>query len=321
MARILVAGAGAIGSVFGGLLSLCGHEVTLLGRADHMGAISRQGLRIQGIWGNHRCQSLRVATSPAECGTGFDAVLVTVKSYDTANVAALLPQWVHERCHVISLQNGLGNLEILARWVNPVRVLGGRVIFGARVVCPGVSEVTVSAEPVRVGAYRPSNAAANEAAALWAATFSKAGIAAEPCGSIQAELWSKVFYNAALNPLGALLRCDYGWLAQNKDTRAIMNCVIDEAFAVAKAERVPLRWESAESYRAEFYSVLVQRTATHRSSMLQDLERGKQTEIDAINGEVWKRGRRHGLLTPFNALLTRLVHAAAKRLERADKGA
>jgi 2-dehydropantoate 2-reductase len=88
-----------------------------------------------------------------------------------------------------------------------------------------------------------------------------------------------------------------------------MDAVIAEAFAVAVAEHVRLPWASAAAYRAVFYERLVPSTFDHRSSMLQDLERGRQTEIDAINGAVWQRGAAHGIVTPFNELLTRLVHA------------
>ena len=313
MARVLVAGAGAIGSVFGGLLARSGHAVTLWGRANHMKAIKLKGLLIQGIWGDHYCHSLEVASSPADCGKGFDALLVTVKSYDTATIAGIVAEKVHDRGCMISLQNGLGNLEILAKYHEPTRLLGGRVIFGARVLEPGIVEVTVCAEPVRVGGYVATAAAAKLAAHRWASMFAEAGIPAEVCDSIEAELWGKVFYNAALNPLGALLRCPYGSLAKNADTRAIMDRVIDEAFAVALAEGVPLRWQHVEEYLEEFYSSLVPRTAAHRSSMLQDLEQGKRTEVDAINGEVWRRGEQHGLCTPFNALLTRLIRAATSR--------
>jgi 2-dehydropantoate 2-reductase len=120
-------------------------------------------------------------------------------------------------------------------------------------------------------------------------------------------LWAKVVYNAALNPLGALLKVHYGALPEHADSRAVMDAVIDEAFVVAAAEGVELPWATAEAYRREFYERLVPVTAEHRSSMLQDLERGRPTEIDAINGEVWRRARLHGIAVPTNEILTRLL--------------
>ena len=134
--------------------------------------------------------------------------------------------------------------------------------------------------------------------------FAAAGIPAAYCDDIRAALWGKVLYNAALNPLGALLGVHYGALGEQAHTRAIMDAVIDEAFAVAGAEGVQLPWASAAEYRAVFYGRLLPSTFHHRSSMLQDLERGRATEIDAINGQVWQRGAAHGIVTPVNEVLT-----------------
>src|SRR4029077_16572293 len=116
-------------------------------------------------------------------------------------------------------------------------------------------------------------------AARWATALAAAGIPAEPTEDLTAELWAKVLYNAALNPLGALLGVPYGRLAVHPDTRAIMDTVIEEGFAVARAEGVALRWPDAAAYRGTFYDRLVPATAEHRSSMLQDIERGRPTEI------------------------------------------
>jgi 2-dehydropantoate 2-reductase len=124
---------------------------------------------------------------------------------------------------------------------------------------------------------------------------------------LEAALWAKALYNAALNPLGALLGVHYGALAENVESRAIMDTVLDEVFAVAAAEGVELPWPNVEAYRKEFYGRLVPVTFDHRSSMLQDLERGKRTEIESINGEVWRRGRTRGISATANEVLTRLV--------------
>jgi 2-dehydropantoate 2-reductase len=131
-----------------------------------------------------------------------------------------------------------------------------------------------------------------------------------------AELWAKVLYNAALNPLGALLGVPYGRLAEDPDARATMDEVIDEAFAVATAAGVQLRWPAAAAYREVFYGRLVPATAEHRSSMLQDLERGRPTEIDALNGWVAGRGAELGVAAPVNATLARLIRARVRRGEQ-----
>jgi 2-dehydropantoate 2-reductase len=210
----------------------------------------------------------------------------------------------------ISLQNGLGNVEKIAAQVGWERALAARVIFGAEVLAPGRVRVTVYADPVLIGMWQDGPCAHLEAAARrWAERFAAAGLPAAYCDNIKAALWGKVLYNAALNPLSALLGVHYGALAEDANTRAIMDAVFDEVYAVAGAEGVALPCSSAAAYRAEFYGRLIPVTVDHRSSMLQDLERGRRTEIDAINGEVWRRGRAHGIATPMNELLTRLVLA------------
>jgi 2-dehydropantoate 2-reductase len=307
--RVLVAGAGALGSVFGGFLRCAGHEVTLLGRAAHLDAIAAGGLRIDGIWGAHHANGFAVAREPGALQGPFDAVFVPVKAYDTAAIATAVAPLLAADGVAISLQNGLGNVETLAAVFGPARTLGARVIFGAMVDAPGRVRVTVFADPTAIGALDPSVLPARNAAARrWAALIDAAGVPAEYTDRLAALLWAKVFYNAALNPLGALLAVHYGALPEQAESRALMDAVIDEAFAVARAEGVPLPWSTAAAYREEFYGRLVPATYDHRSSMLQDVERGRRTEIDAINGEVWHRGAAHGIETPVNATLTRLIH-------------
>jgi 2-dehydropantoate 2-reductase len=107
----------------------------------------------------------------------------------------------------------------------------------------------------------------------------------------------------------------YGALPEKDESRTVMDAAIDEAFAVARAEGVDLPWGDAAAYREEFYGRLVPSTYHHRSSMLQDIERGRRTEVDAINGEVWRRGALHGIRTPTNETLTRLIHMVESRNE------
>jgi len=310
LARILVAGAGALGSVFGGFLRLAGHEVVLLGRHAHMEAIRHCGLRITGIWGDHQVSGLDTAVTATEVSGVFDAVLIAVKSFDTARAAREVASRVGPDGVFISLQNGLGNAEAIEHASGTGRVLSCRVIFGATLDAPGAARVTVYAEPVLVGAaLAPDSAELSRLAQIWSQHFTGAGIPSEYCADVTAALWGKILYNAALNPLGALLGVPYGALPEHADARALMDQVIDEAFAVAVAEGVQLPWTSAAAYRDVFYARLVPSTRNHRSSMLQDLERGRATEIEAINGEVWRRGARHGMVTPANEILTRLLRA------------
>jgi 2-dehydropantoate 2-reductase len=304
---VLVAGAGAVGSVVGGLLATAGHRVTLLGRPGHLEAVAARGLRLEGLWGDHRVRDLTLATTATEIGGPYDAILLTVKSFDTAAMlAATVGALAPDGC-VIALQNGLGNVEQVVAAVGAERALGGRVIFGATLPSPGVARVTVFADPIALGAALAGAAAAERRAREWTEHFAAAGIPTELTTSLQAHLWTKIFYNAALNPLGALLGQPYGALAADPDGRALMDDVFDECFAVAAARGVVPLVPTADAYRELFYGRLVPATAHHRSSMLQDLERGRPTEIEAINGCIWRYGREAGIPTPVNATMTRLI--------------
>ncbi len=311
---VLVAGAGALGSVVGGLLAAHGWPVTLLGRAQHLDAIRVGGLHVEGLFGAHHVGDLACVTDAADLRGRFRTVFFTVKSWDTEQVARLVATVLASDGLVVSMQNGLGNLERIAGIVGDTRVLGARVIFGSEVVRAGRVRVTVEAAPVLIGSPDPADPVRAAAAERWAGELAAAGIPAAPTASILAELWAKVFYNAALNPLGAMLGVPYGWLAADPDARRIMDDVIGEAFAVARAADVPLAWPDADAYRASFYDRLVPSTARHRSSMLQDLERDRPTEIDAINGYVAARGAALGVPTPVNIALTRMIRARVRRV-------
>ncbi|HXC50613.1 MAG TPA: ketopantoate reductase family protein [Candidatus Limnocylindrales bacterium] len=307
--RVLVAGCGAIGTVFACLLAESGSRVEAIGRGAHFDAVRTAGMELEGIWGAHR-GSLSHAHDDGRSAAGpFDAVLVTCKAFQTdALLATLDPGCLAERGRVISLQNGLGNVERVANVFGAARTLGGRVIFGTEIARPGCARVTVEAEPTLIGHPLHEH---DEGAAYWAARFRKAGAPADQAASIVAALWAKVFYNAALNPMGALLGLCYGDLPNDPERRRVMDRVMDEAFAVATAEGVRLPWPDADAYRRHFYERLLPVTARHRSSMLQDLERGRPTEIDAITGEVCRRGDSHGVDVSANRVLLALVGSRA----------
>lgn len=306
--RILIMGAGAMGSVLGGFLANAGHTVTLIGRAPHMSAVRDHGLRISGIWGDHFVRSLTVKTDASGLSRGdFDWMFITVKAYDTRAAVRLIAPLVDTETLVCSYQNGLGNAEAIAETLGWERTVGARVIFGVRLVESGHAEVTVIANPTALGAYSPDAdvGRVNEMVAAMEAS----GLPTVYTEEIDTLLWGKVAYNCALNPLSALLDVPYGRLADFEDTRAIMEKVVAELYAVAQARGVRLRPATAAGYVRHLFEELIPPTAAHYASMREDLKRGRRTEIDALNGAIARYGREHGVPCPTNATLTRLVRA------------
>ena len=321
---ILIAGAGSIGSVIGAKLRIAGYPVTLLGRRRHLEAIAARGLDLSGLFGDQlgeqAARGFTLADDPARLDGPFPLILFTVKSYDTAAMARALAGRLAADGVIVSMQNGLGNLETLAGHFGPNRVLGARVIFGAELPRPGAAHVTVFAEPVAIGPAPGGEAAPGleQRAKQISDLINAAGIPSHWCADIMPVLWTKVLYNAALNPLGALLRMHYGALAADPDLRRIMDQVIEEAFAVARRLGVALPFADTGEYRALFYGKLVPSTYDHRPSMIADLERRGRTEIGALNGKIAELAESMGLAADINRTLTGLIRAS-ERQRRNDR--
>jgi 2-dehydropantoate 2-reductase len=311
---ILIAGAGAIGSILGGMLHEAGHDVTLLGRRAHMDAIARTGLRISGLLGARTVAGIKVADDPARLAEQFGLILCAVKSYDTESIADAMADRLTGDGVIVSMQNGLGNIESLSERFGRRRVLGARVIFGAEIPAPGSAHVTVFAQPVAIGPapaiHREDSPALAERARAIAAMLDAAGVPTVGVADIMPVIWTKLLYNAALNPLGALLRLHYGALAADPDVRAIMDRAIDEAFAVARALGVAIPFSNADEYRKVFYEQLIPPTFNHRPTMWDDLHVRGRTEIGALNGRIVELADGLRLDVETNRMLTRLIRAA-----------
>jgi 2-dehydropantoate 2-reductase len=311
---VLIAGAGALGLVIGGMLKAAGHRVTLLGRPLHVEAIARRGLTIDGLFGRREVGGFDCARDPQELdGRRFGLIVITVKSYDTAALVPRLAGLLAPGGAAVCMQNGLGNLEIAAAHLGAENVLGARVIFGAEIEQPGRVRVTVIAEPVAIG---PDPGLSGSAASMLsgragqiAAALCGAGVPAEATPDIRPFLWSKLFYNAALNPLGALLKLDYGGIGADPELRRIMDSIVEEAFAVARHAGIRMPYATAADYLAVFYSRLLPATRSHRPSMLADLERRGRTEIGALNGRIVEMAAAADLAAPVNRMITALVRA------------
>jgi 2-dehydropantoate 2-reductase len=298
-------GAGSIGSVIGGFLQTGGHDVYFLGKGPHIEAVRADGLAISGIWGEHLVPVVRAAsTVEAMLADGFSPewTLLSVKSYDTESALRDLAPALDGQNGIISLQNGLGNVEAIAR-AAPGRAVGGRVIFGARTLEPGHVDVTVSADDVLLGPAPGGPHRVEEVARA----FRDSGIPCRFEERILTYIWDKVLYNVLLNALATLLRTDYGSLWDDPDTSEVMRELAAEFYHVAEATGVELVSPDADAYMERFARDLLPPTREHRSSMQEDIEQERRTEIAALNGAVWRMGEELGMPTPVNELLTRMV--------------
>jgi 2-dehydropantoate 2-reductase len=286
---ILVFGAGSLGSLVGGLLART-HDVTLLGREPHIGAVRADGLRIQG--------ALSAAVSPDAVTTvterSFDLAVVTVKAFDTDAAATALGGVDLDA--VLSLQNGLGNEERLAAAVD-CPVLAGTCTYGARLAAPGRVECTGVGE-VALG---PRSGGSSPVADEVGAAFGEAGIETAVATDMPRRLWEKLAVNAGINAVTALARVANGALVAGPGGES-SRAAAREVARVAREQGVDL---SEETVVAAVERV-ADATAANDSSMLQDVRSGSQTEIDAINGAVVDRA---DAPVPVNETLTALVRA------------
>jgi len=306
--EILVYGAGAIGSVFGGFLSR-EHNVTLLGRPWHLQEVRRLGLQISGIWGTHTFSKFELSTEAKPLRSRkprYDLILCTVMANDTPAAAKEIKRIAKDHALVLSLQNGYGNIEALSAELPIGQVLAGRVIFGAELT-PGVATVTVSADDVLVGEAGKTKKL--DRADGIAQAFTQCGIKTKAVPDIHRHLWTKLIYNCALNGPATLLDIPYGKLLLTEETKALMKAIVEEIYAVAKKRKIALEPATPQGYLQRLFKKLIPVTSAHYPSMLHRIRHGRRTEIAHLNGAIVALGKKHRVPTPINALVADLVQA------------
>lgn len=305
--KVAVVGAGAMGSLFGGYLCAAGHEVWLVDTwAEHIAAIREAGLRIVEPSGEEKVVRPHAVADAGVVGP-CELVLVFVKSYHTAEVAGALGPLLGPGTVVLTLQNGLGNVDVLAEKVPRSMLLAGTTGQGANVLGPGRIHHAGSGETV----LGELEGAITERLQRLVGVFDGAGLPASASTNVQGLIWTKLLVNVAINPLTAILRVRNGELLEIPETVELMKDAVTEAVLVAERAGVGLSCDDPWAHVEE----VTRRTGKNRSSMLQDVEAGRRTEIDVINGAVVREGMRVGVPTPVNLVLTRLVRA----LERSGR--
>jgi 2-dehydropantoate 2-reductase len=283
-------GAGAVGCYYGGMLARAGHEVVLIGRAEHVEAIERQGLRLETQTFDER---IRVAASTqASAVQGAQLVLFCLKSTDTESGAAAMKPYLAPAALVLSLQNGVENAERL-RALLPQEVAAAVVYIGTEMAGPGHVRHHGRGELV----IEPSTASAAVAQAMIAA-----GVPTEISDNVRGALWAKLILNCAYNALSAITQLPYGRLVKGAGITAVMRDIVDECVAVAQADGVTLPGDVDAAVRR-----IAETVPGQYSSTAQDLARGKRSEIDHLNGLIVRRGEALGVPTPANRLLQAIV--------------
>jgi 2-dehydropantoate 2-reductase len=294
--HVLVVGTGAMASLFGARLErFSGARVTLTGTwTAALEAIAAHGIQVEdssGAWSARpQVKPLLAPNRPP------DLVLVLVKSCQTSAVAPVVARALLPASHVVTLQNGLGNREALEAAAGRGRVSVGVATVGASLLGPGRARATPGSVALGGGDSPPPGLRLCERL-LAAAGFETA---LEP--DVDRMLWRKLAVNCAINPLSALLRCRNGDLLREAGPRQALIEAAREAGAVASAKGVDLGGDAAELALA-----VAERAAANRSSMLQDVERGAQTEIDALSGAVVREARALGMKVPVNESLWRRI--------------
>jgi len=300
--KIAVVGAGAVGGYFGGLLARAGAPVVMIGRAAFVGAVKKSGLFLDTLQFQ---ESVRVeASTELSAVRGAEIVLFCVKTTDNATTARALAPLLAPGALVLSLQNGVDNVEQI-RAAAAIEALPAVVYVAASVPEPGHVKHVGRGDLV-VGPE-------NEKTKRIAAVFSRAQVPCRISENIEGELWTKLVWNCALNAVSALGRAKYGQITSSADAWKVVETAVYEVLAVAHAAGIhPPGLEDPRAALAGALKIATQ-MAEALSSTGQDMNRGKRTEIDSLNGYVSRRGAELGVPTPVNHALFALVKLAEGR--------
>lgn len=301
--KIAVMGAGAVGCYYGGMLARAGHEVVLIGRAQHVDAICRQGLILD-------TQSFREhipvsASTEAAAVAGAEVVLCCVKSSDTEAAAQAMKPHLGPEALILSLQNGVDNAARL------------QALLAQRVAPAVVYVATEMAGPGHVRHHGRGELVLGPAVlnAAQLDQFGQAGIPVRISDNVAGALWAKLILNCAYNAISALTQMPYGMLWQAAGVEKCMRDIVGECMAVARAEGVAVPddvWDAI--------ALIAKTMPGQLSSTAQDLSRSKPSEIDHLNGYVVRRGEAHVISVSANRLLHTLVKLVEARQTRFSAG-
>jgi 2-dehydropantoate 2-reductase len=301
LVKIAVVGAGAMGSLFSYFFQRAGYFPCLLDcNGERVDALRREGLTVETPSGEHQVSLSIVTTEANEIGQ-VDLIVIAVKAYDTELAMKGALPLLGDKTVVLTLQNGLYNIERIARMTGKNRVLGGTTAHGATQLSHTHLRHAGSGETI-IGVLQGEQVLqVNEVSGL----LNQSGVETRITDDINGTIWGKLLVNAAINPLTALTRITNGEIIECSELVDVQRRVVGEVCAVAKKKKVTIHFSDPVVKVKEVCIA----TASNQSSMLQDILNGKRTEIDFINGAIVAEGTACGVSTPYNQILTRLVKA------------
>lgn len=301
-----ILGAGAVGlSIAGKLASTA--RVFVACRSSHARAITDRGLQMSGSWGDQLVTGITCINGPEDISENPAFVLITSKGTDTAAICDQY-QTILRTCPVVTLQNGIGNEEIISRYA-PVTI-GGTIITNFSVEGEGHVRVKSESGPVVVGSWYEDH---TEVVNGFVSLLTSAGIPAIPSPDIKSAKWGKSLLNIAVNPLCALLGISVG-ATGDATLQPVITGLIHETFAVMDALGIRVAYPDADAYLEHLYTVQIPDFYHVFPSMYYDIRDGKQTEIDLLNGYVAREGSRLGIATPYNQCIADLIRARQKQM-------
>jgi 2-dehydropantoate 2-reductase len=304
--KIAVIGAGAMGCLYGGKLSKSeSNQVFLLDVwKEHVDTINEKGLFMEEKGDMHHYPRVKASLSAEEVGV-VDLAIVFVKSTLTEKAVLENRGVLGTNTFILTLQNGLGNIEKIGDQFGLQNVLGGTTAHGAYMKGPGEICHAGFGRTVIGELNGQETSRIREVASL----FEKSGLETEISNNILGLIWDKLIVNVGINPLTAITSLTNGDLLQYPDLLEIMEKAVEEAVSVAQSKGIRLSYEEPLSH----VKLVCEKTATNKSSMLQDIQNHRKTEIDRINGAVVLEGEKQGVATPVNRVLTQMVRYLEKR--------
>lgn len=297
--RVVVVGSGAMGSLYGAYLSRVADVLLFDPWEAHVQAIREGGLLLEELDGSQQQVQVAATSDPTALGQA-DLALIFVKSHQTRWAAEVAAKALKPDGLALTLQNGVGNREVLAEVLGQDRAVQGVTAHGATLLGPG--RVRHAGKGPTHLAYTPENEArVRQVANL----FRRAGLEVHLLSDLDSLVWGKLVVNVGINALTAILRVPNGKLVEIAPARALMARAVEEAVAVAQRLGIALPYDDPVARTEE----VCRATAPNRSSMLADVLRGSPTEIDVINAVIVREGARLGVPTPVNEVLVSLIKA------------